>query len=1327
MGLLSLLTLLRGVERPGWRSWSLNFLVDVLLGMSHLFANLLFVAQAVFLLACHRRRKVLLPWAFSHAAVAAVVGAWLYTCDFVNMRSAMAGAFMPPLSWDGVADMLKALAGASYTWVGPIVGKSGVMGTVIITQFFAAIAMLVAERLVFRKASAPGADRHGSRHEMQGVFLLVLAIFVPPALLAVVTELSNHCFVPRYAICSAAAVPILMACVVTMLRTRALQIVLAATLMLTNVSLLNQTLCNRPQRFCWTGIARFLAREVKREDYFVAFSPPPSGFSGMIEMLLPVTPAKTVRKETWSQRDLEELAAWHARGVKVWCVTGIESRPAAEFETLLGAHGLPFSKHVFDNEDYVIYGIPAGASFMADGLSVSRVPLGAGDLRGWFGTQREHMQVLAGMTFLSSVEHPYAPIFAAPSLCPWTVLNNCPAGLMPSTDGGPPAKMDVRMPSTASVEARWPIWVSGDRLECRMRHTLSGKNAVDILFEVAPQGAGSHPAPLVFTWVSHVRGACGPAIHFPGVREGTEGWVSFGDNPGERGVVHGMQVPGQKGLAANGMAGPGPVEEVSFSEPVYYGLVDGDQNDATDSDMMAFILMFDRPEDTRFVLRDCEDNTRAVEWDWQFVIQPPEAGKACSRRARMVYKPFLGREDVLAEYRAWRDAPPSADGLVAGAHISPMSIPGPDGEEYEPLAPLHKLAELDPKRALDAYVGLLEIPLYCRAAADGIDACFMRFGDHGGLAEQWEAIGAGGKRGVLPWSRAGAARHRVGDWERAAADFARGLEMDPQDRECLLGLISVRVDQGDVGDALRLAAMIPSGDTELARQTGSLCAAAARSRSASNDPAKAEAACRAALRLAPGDVPSKLLLGRLLAGWGQIEEGLALFGEVIAANPGMIDRVAEACSAIAETCMKAGNAPGAAVALRRAIACSSDKPNYRMALGQALEAARDDGGALAEYTAAMAESPESQAFAARIDMLLERRGESALRGDVWRRLAEASPDAVVPRMHLSTALEDAGDLSGAETACQAVLQREPGHGTAKIQLGKLRAVRGDIEGGLVLMEEAVSARPELADLAAAACATAAKARLAAGDNTGAGVVLARARTSLAASACTDAAIRAGLLESLGDMVGAEAAYRDALKCDPGHVPAKIRLGALLVSRGNGGEGCALIEEAAKSGSGGPGEAAGACAEAAKRSMQSGDASGAVAALRMALSLTPDVLGYRADLAAALEAAGDSAAAFDEYRTVVDGAPESPKSSARMDAILDARGERAARVDLWRRMADGHPNAAVPRLHLGLALEASGDTAGARAALEETLKINPALAEARSALGRLDNAAGNGKR
>ncbi len=43
----------------------------------------------------------------------------------------------------------------------------------------------------------------------------------------------------------------------------------------------------------------------------------------------------------------------------------------------------------------------------------------------------------------------------------------------------------------------------------------------------------------------------------------------------------------------------------------------------------------------------------SVAWDWQFVVREPQVNTTYNFTARCVYKPFVGREDVLNTYRDW--------------------------------------------------------------------------------------------------------------------------------------------------------------------------------------------------------------------------------------------------------------------------------------------------------------------------------------------------------------------------------------------------------------------------------------------------------------------------------------------------------------------------------------------------------------------------------------------------------------------------------------------------------------------------------------------------
>jgi hypothetical protein len=160
-------------------------------------------------------------------------------------------------------------------------------------------------------------------------------------------------------------------------------------------------------------------------------------------------------------------------------------------------------------------------------------------------------------------------------------------------------------------------------------------------------------------WASYVNSARDGRIHFWGEEAGREGWCTLGDPTGDSKLDLGATVP-FKGEATL------PVEPETlainitehptkrFLKPVYYGLTDGDQNFDTLDDTMVVIMMFDQETPIRLARWNWTGNPHWPAWDWQFVIRNPKAGTTYGYRARMVYKPFVNAEDVMAEYDRWR-------------------------------------------------------------------------------------------------------------------------------------------------------------------------------------------------------------------------------------------------------------------------------------------------------------------------------------------------------------------------------------------------------------------------------------------------------------------------------------------------------------------------------------------------------------------------------------------------------------------------------------------------------------------------------------------------
>ena len=84
-----------------------------------------------------------------------------------------------------------------------------------------------------------------------------------------------------------------------------------------------------------------------------------------------------------------------------------------------------------------------------------------------------------------------------------------------------------------------------------------------------------------------------------------------------------------------------------YAYPFYYGRR-GD---------MVHIMMFDSPGPIRFSHSPSsggpvKPGTNPA-WDWQYIIHDYEVGESYGYKARLVYKPWVSREDVIAEYEKW--------------------------------------------------------------------------------------------------------------------------------------------------------------------------------------------------------------------------------------------------------------------------------------------------------------------------------------------------------------------------------------------------------------------------------------------------------------------------------------------------------------------------------------------------------------------------------------------------------------------------------------------------------------------------------------------------
>jgi Tfp pilus assembly protein PilF len=226
------------------------------------------------------------------------------------------------------------------------------------------------------------------------------------------------------------------------------------------------------------------------------------------------------------------------------------------------------------------------------------------------------------------------------------------------------------------------------------------------------------------------------------------------------------------------------------------------------------------------------------------------------------------------------------------------------------------------------------------------------------------------------------------------------------------------------------------------------------------------------------------------------------------------------------------------------------------------------------------------------------------------------------------------------------------------------------------------------------------------------------QTAIAADA-SDARAHLGLglsAEALGKRDAAERAYRKAAELDPSLAEAHNNLGLLL--------------------------------------RDAGDVEGGIAALTRALEADPRLASAQANLALALEDAGRAEEAERAYKKAVVLAPDDamlranyglfllgrgqaePAMQELLAGVARAKGDRAALLALGNGLrraqkpdvavralreaiaaGDGKPTPALLS-ELSLAQNAAGDGAGAKASLEEALRIAPKYATAHYLLGSL---------
>jgi tetratricopeptide (TPR) repeat protein len=196
----------------------------------------------------------------------------------------------------------------------------------------------------------------------------------------------------------------------------------------------------------------------------------------------------------------------------------------------------------------------------------------------------------------------------------------------------------------------------------------------------------------------------------------------------------------------------------------------------------------------------------------------------------------------------------------------------------------------------------------------------------------------------------------------------------------------------------------------------------------------------------------------------------------------------------------------------------------------------------------------------------------------------------------------------------------------------------------------------------------------------------------------------------GNQAGAEEAYQEAIKLDPGHAEPSVALANYYVTGGKPDQALPVIESALKTEKTAAGYQLRGIIQQSK-----GDPQGARQSYEQALALNPRYAEAANNLAWLLsEKFGDNRKAFPIAETAYGSAPNDPHIADTFGWIVYRMGDVKRAVTVLTPSAEKLPNAPGIQYHLGMALLGARDTAGARRALARAVNSTAPFADREAA-------------
>jgi hypothetical protein len=213
-----------------------------------------------------------------------------------------------------------------------------------------------------------------------------------------------------------------------------------------------------------------------------------------------------------------------------------------------------------------------------------------------------------------------------------------------------PTSLQIRDRNTAELhQPPTPVF----KLESWTRFTLAAPHYVDMQYRCVPTQHVFRGGYIGLFWASYINAPGDKSIYFLGGGDGErDHWVQLCTqlHNDESTVRHREDAFDLTFREQNRPSLFRSLSPLRFDVPVYYGLFEN----------LVWILMFDISAGIRFTHSPSgggynrERNSANPAWDFQFIVPQYEVMKQYGFRARGVLRPHCSREDILAEYRAWK-------------------------------------------------------------------------------------------------------------------------------------------------------------------------------------------------------------------------------------------------------------------------------------------------------------------------------------------------------------------------------------------------------------------------------------------------------------------------------------------------------------------------------------------------------------------------------------------------------------------------------------------------------------------------------------------------